>query len=108
MSGLDPNPLVTARNFHAGSFLVGLAVGRIWSEYNKACNLDKRKANLSLGDYLWRLSIGWREVRSDEEAVSVASKTRFKLIDLKTTKLTLDVPKMERKYDALLPVIQRI
>lgn len=109
MSGFNPGlGLLTTDNFHAGSFLVGMAVGRIWNEYHGACNLNRRKANLSLGDYLFRLSQAWKNARTDEDAVRIASETRFKYVDLKKAKVQMAVVQIEREYQEILPRIQRI
>jgi len=108
MSGFSGPLFLTTDNFHAESFLVGLIVGRIWNEYSKAYTNNKRRANLSLGDFFFRLSEAWSKAHSNEDAVIIASRTRFKLIDLRTAKVELDLIKIEEEYGNFLPTIQRI
>jgi hypothetical protein len=100
-------PYVTQETFHEGSFLVGLAIGRIWNEYKKASLINNRKANLSLGDFLWRLSQGWQKARSNENELRTAIETRFVLINLKSTRAKFAVIEMEEEYDRLLRGLQR-
>lgn len=89
------------------SFLVGLVVGRIWTEYYKAYIQNKRRAALSLGDCFWRLSCEWRKASSDGDLLRAATRVRFKPIDLKKARASLAVVAMEADYDKLLGEIQR-
>jgi hypothetical protein len=100
-------PYVTQETFHQGSFSVGLAIGGIWNEYKKASLINKRKANISLGDFLWRLSQGWQKARSNEDELRTAIETRFVLINLRSTKAKFAVIEMEKEYDRLLHGFKR-
>ena len=100
-------PYVNRESFNRGSFLVGLAIGRIWNHYRKASQVDKRKANLSLGDFLWRLNEGWQKARNGEDDLKVAIETRFTLIKTGTLKTQLAVIEMADDFDSLLRGFQR-
>lgn len=84
-----------------------MAIGRIWNEYKKASLINKRKANLSLGYFLWRCSQGWQKARSNEDELKTAIETRFVLINLRSTKAKFVVIEMEEEYDSLLHSFRR-
>ncbi len=99
---------LTPTAYDKPSFLAGLVVGGILTQYEKAYVENKRRAALSLGDYLWRLSKRWEQAGNDDNAVvKAASEVKFKLIDLKSASASLNVVNMETDYNRLLPDIQR-
>ena len=84
-----------------------MLLGTIWKEYDKAYTQDKRRAALSLGDYLWRLSKRWGQTGGDgNDVVRIAGEVKFRLFDLKKAKTSLAVIDMETDYNRLLPKIQ--
>ena len=83
-------PLFTLTDCDKRSFLIGLVVGGILKQYEKAYVENKRRAALSLGDYLWRLSKRWEQAGNDDNAVvKAASEVKFKLIDLKSASASM-------------------
>lgn len=109
MGGFAPLvlPYITRESFHQRSFLVGLAIGGIWNKYKKACLVNRRRASLSLGDFLLRLSERWQKARSDEDELKIAIETRFFLVNFKSFKAKSALIEMADEYDNLLGGFQR-
>jgi hypothetical protein len=108
MSGFSEPNFLTTEEFHPASFLVGVVVGKIVGAYERAYLDNKKGANLSLGDYFFRLSEAWKAAYTNEEAVQIANRTPFKLIDLKKAQASLDLVAMRKEYEAILSPVERI
>ena len=99
---------LTPAAYDKRSILVGILLGTILKEYDKAYTQNKRRAALSLGDYLWRFFKRLGQTGGDDNVVvRIAGEVKFRLIDLKKAKTSLAVIDMETDYNCLLPEIQR-
>jgi hypothetical protein len=87
--------------YERSSLVLGFALGRILAEYGKAYIDNPRRAFLSLGDYLWRLMLAWGNTAGTEERMKIATGLRFKLVDLRGAKASLDLIAMQCEEAAL-------